>query len=369
MHVYYFAFVGVFERNTYNSSNMQTLAQEPLAPYTSLKCGGLAETLHLPLHREEVIELLAQTDPNDHVWLLGFGSNCLISDEGLPGTTILWCGGDIVQDGDTVIVDAGVWWDSLVKYAITNKLWGLELMSEIPSSVGGAVFGNIAAYGQQVSDTLLWIEVFDRNTGSTRILEKAAIDFAYRESSLQAQPHLIILQAAFKLSPEPLHDLKYESALAIAKELGADIKTLTGRRDAIVETRRRAGSIYHPDDSTAERTAGSFFKNPMVDLEKAKQLAAFDESGKTLERILAQNQIHGGSSHRASAAHVLLAAGFQRGQSWGTVRLHPKHVLKIETLPGATASEVYEVVREIVDTVQERLDITLTPEVRFLGKF
>ena len=355
--------------NTYNSISMQTLAQESLSPYTSLKCGGPAENLHLPVHREEVIELLATTDPNAPVWLLGFGSNCLISDEGLPGTTILWRGGDISQDGDTVIVDAGVWWDGLVKYAITNNLWGLELMSEIPSSVGGAVFGNIAAYGQQVSDTLLWIEVFDRTTGGTRILEKSAIEFAYRESSLQAQPHLIILQAAFKLSPTPLHELKYESALNIARELGADTKTLTGRRETIVETRRRAGSIYHPDDPDAERTAGSFFKNPMVTTEQATELAKFDESGKTLERILSQNQIHGGSSHRASAAHVLLAAGFQRGQSWGNVRLHPKHVLKIETLPGATSSEVYAVVREIVDTVQERLNITLAPEVRFLGKF
>lgn len=348
---------------------MQTLAKEPLAPYTSLKCGGPAETLHLPLLREEVIELLAQTDPGSHVWLLGFGSNCLISDEGLPGTTILWRGGEIIQDGDTVIVDAGVWWDSFVKYAITNNLWGVELMSEIPSSVGGAVFGNIAAYGQQVSDTLLWVEVFDRTTNSTRILEKSAIDFAYRESSLQAQPQLIVLQAAFKLSPTPLHELKYESALNISRELNTDIKTLTGRREAIVETRRRAGSIYHPDDSDAERTAGSFFKNPMVSTEQAVELAKFDESGKALERILAQNQIHGGSSHRASAAHVLLAAGFNRGQTWGNVRLHPQHVLKIETLPGATATEVYGVVREIIDTVQERLDIILTPEVRFLGKF
>lgn len=350
-------------------ANMQSLAKEPLAPYTSLKCGGPAETLHLPTTRSEVIELLAQTQPHDPVWLLGFGSNCLISDEGLPGTTILWRGGEISQDGNTVIVDAGVWWDSVVKYAIMNNLWGLELMSEIPSSVGGAVFGNIAAYGQQVSDTLLWVEVYDRNTGGTRILEKAAIDFAYRESSLQAQPHLIILQAAFGLSPKPLHRLKYESALAIARELGESTESLTGLREIIVETRRRAGSLYHPDDPNAEHTAGSFFKNPMVSTEQATELARYDESGKALARVLDQNKIHGGSSHRASAAHILLAAGFHRGQTWGHVRLHPQHVLKIETLPGATSAEVYDVVREIIDTVQGKLNITLAPEVRFLGKF
>lgn len=348
---------------------MQTLTHTPLAPYTSLRCGGEAETLHLPTTREEVIELLAQTEANDPVWLLGFGSNCLISDGGLPGQTIIWRGGEVTRDGNTIIVDAGVWWDDVVKYAIDQGLWGLELMSEIPSSVGGAVFGNIAAYGQQVSDTLLWVEVYDRTTGGTRILEKSAIDFAYRESSLQTQPHLIILQAAFELSPLPIHTLRYESALSIAHELRENIETLPGVRKVIIETRRRAGSIYHPDDPHAEHTAGSFFKNPMVTTEQATALAHYDESGKALERILDQNKIHGGSSHRASAAHVLLAAGFKRGQTWQHVRLHPQHVLKIETMPGATATEVYDVTREIIETVTKTLDITLTPEVRFLGKF
>lgn len=348
---------------------MNDAADTTLAPFTSLKCGGPAETLQTPTSRTDVIELLADTDSRDTVWLLGYGSNCLISDEGLPGTTIVWRGGDIQQDGTMLIADAGVWWDDLVVYAIKHGLWGLELMSEIPSSVGGAVFGNIAAYGQQVSDTLLWIEVFDRTTGSTRIMDKSAIEFAYRESSLQTQSHLIILQAAFSLADKPLHTLRYESALSIAKELGQDTHTLDGLRKTIVETRRRAGSLYHPNDPQAEHTAGSFFKNPMLTTEQATAMAQYDESGKALERILEQNKIHGGAAHRASAAHVLLAAGFKRGQTWGNVRLHPQHVLKVETLPGATATDVYNVTSEIIDTVKQKLDITIAPEVRFLGKF
>lgn len=348
---------------------MNEAADTTLAPYTSLRCGGPAETLHTPTSRTDVIELLADTDPRDTVWMLGYGSNCLISDAGLPGTTIIWRGGDIQQDGTMLVADAGVWWDDLVVYAIKHGLWGLELMSEIPSSVGGAVFGNIAAYGQQVSDTLLWVEVFDRTTGSTRVMEKSAFEFAYRESSLQSQPHLIILQAAFSLADKPLHALRYESALSIAKELKEDTHTLSGLRKTIVETRRRAGSIYHPDDPKSEHTAGSFFKNPILTTEQATEMAQYDESGKTLERILEQNKIHGGATHRASAAHVLLAAGFKRGQTWGTVRLHPQHVLKVETLPGATATDVYNVTSEIIDTVKQKLDITIAPEVKFLGKF
>ena len=347
----------------------QPSASQNLAQFTSLKCGGDAENLDLPRSRDEVLTLLSDITPETPLWLLGYGSNCLISDKGLPGTTIIWRGGEIWQDGTTLYVDAGVWWDDFVQFAIRKKLWGLELMSEIPSSVGGAIFGNIAAYGQQASDTLLWVEVFDRQSGETKRLEKDMIDFAYRESSLQTQPHLIIVQAAFALATEPLHTLRYESALSVAKEYGYSLDTLEGLRSTIIETRRRAGSLYHPDDPRAEHTAGSFFKNPLVTLAQAEQLARYDESGKTLERLLEQNKIHGGSSQRASAAHVLLAAGFSRGQTWNRVRLHPQHVLKIEALEGATAAEVYSVAQEIILTVKSKLDITLTPEVRFLGSF
>ena len=98
-------------------------------------------------------------------------------------------------------------------------------------------------------------------------------------------------------------------------------------------------------------------------------VAGFDETGKTLDRIINQSKIHGGNAQRASAAHVLLAAGFHRGQTWGNVRLHPHHVLKIETLPGATAQEVYDVTQLILETVKDKLDITLEPEVKFLGNF
>lgn len=348
---------------------MPKLPTSTLAPYTSLRVGGDAEALHVVETREQVIDLLSELAADEPVWILGYGSNCLISDKGLPGTTIVWRGGDIWRDETELIVDAGVWWDDLVVKAIEYGLWGLELTSEIPSSVGGAVFGNIAAYGQQVSDTLLWVEVYDRSSGSTKRLDAKELTFAYRESSLQSDPSLVILQAAFQLSPSPLHELRYSAALSVAEEEGYDTDSLTGRRDTIIETRKRAGSIYHPEDPKAQRTAGSFFKNPLVTAEQAVALAAYDETGKTLERIQEQSKIHGGSAMRASAAHVLLAAGYKRGQTWQHVRLHPDHVLKVETLPGATASEVYTVTREIVSTVKNLLDITIVPEVRFLGDF
>lgn len=346
---------------------VKPLHQHSLAEFTSLKVGGAAEVLLLPQTYGEVVDCL-RNSPNEP-WFLGFGSNSLISDRGLPGTTILWRGGTSSIDGTTLTADAGVWWDDIVQLAIQHQLWGLELMSEIPSSVGGAVFGNIAAYGQQVSDTLAWVEVYDTQKQDIYRLKKDDITFAYRESSLQNEPHRKILRVGFELSASPLHTLKYDSAIVIARELGVDTTTLEGCRETIIETRRRAGSIYHPDDPHAEHTAGSFFKNPLISLEQAKHVAQFDETGKTLERIINQSKIHGGNAQRASAAHVLLAAGFSRGQRWDNVRLHPQHVLKIETLPGATAQEVYDVAHRIIATVKESLGIELEAEVKFLGEF
>ena len=347
---------------------MHVLKNIPLASYTSLGCGGPAEQLLVVKDTAELEAALHQYR-DTQISIFGFGTNSLISDEGIKGTVIITKGGSIIEQGELIIADAGVWWDSLVEFSLAKKLWGIELTSGIPSSVGGAVVGNIAAYGQQVSSSLEWVDVFDLHTGESTRIANEKIKFEYRASSLQQTPHLVVLRAAFRLSPRSTTDLDYASALSIADELKLDTHELEDRRAIILEARKRAGSLYDPEDSSAVHTAGSFFKNPLVDVEQAKKIAAYDESGKSLELLMKQNKIHGGSTARASAAHVLLAAGFHRGQSWGPVRLHPDHILKIENTGGATAQQIYDVAHIIIKQVKEMLDITLVPEVRFIGAF
>jgi UDP-N-acetylmuramate dehydrogenase len=327
----------------------------------------MAEELVIVSSHDEMVQALSECDQT--LTILGYGCNVLISDNGLSGKSIMWRTGGVVVEGDEIIADGGVWWDDVVQIAIAHNLWGLELMSQIPSSVGGAVFGNIAAYGQQVSDTLDWIEIFNCTTKTIQKHNREDFEFSYRSSSLQNHPEYIILRAGFTLSREPKHELRYDSALSVARELGLETNTLENRRKVITETRARAGSLYNPNDPATEHTAGSFFKNPLVNTKQARELASFDETGKTLERIENQNRIHGGDTHRASAAHVLLAAGFSRGQAWGRVKLHDQHILKLQTLEGATAQNVYNVVEDITNTVHVKLGITLEPEVKFLGKF
>jgi UDP-N-acetylmuramate dehydrogenase len=342
-----------------------------LAPYTSLAAGGAAERLYLCKSGEELHGVLAE-NAGTQAWVLGYGANVLISDAGLPGATLLLRGGGITREADTVVADAGVWWDDLVQFAIRENLWGLELMSAIPGGVSAAVVGNIAAYGQAVADTLAWVEVYDRGSGEVRRLQPGELDLSYRYSAFQTDKlqGLVILRAAFALQHAPTKELEYQAALDVVKEKGYDVTTLAGRREAILETRRRAGSLWdyrHPEAYL--HTAGSFFRNPLVSDEAVEKLMAYEENGRTAEMLRKMNQLHGGASKRVSAAHVLLAAGFRRGQAWGPVRLHPDHILKIENIGGASAQAIYDVAQEIVRTVKDKLDIELVPEVRFLGTF
>ncbi len=350
---------------------MKTFEHASLAPYTSFECGGPAEKLIICENYEDA-KKVATVATNEKLWLLGFGCNVLISDSGLSGTTVAFRAGSITRTGNTLIADAGVWWDDLVQKAIQSNLWGLELTSGIPGGVAAAVIGNIAAYGQAASDTLVWIEVYDSKQHIIYKMQPQELGLAYRFSALQHDDmrHLVILRAAFELLDKPTKELTYQSALDVAHEKSYDINTLSGRRQTILGAREIAGSLWdYRKGQHHDRTAGSFFRNPLVTPEQAERIIAFDETGKSAELIKKMNQVHGGDSLRVSAAHVLLAAGFKRGQRWGDVRLHPRHVLKLENVGNASASEIYAVANEIITTVKQNLGITLTPEVRFLGLF
>lgn len=352
---------------------MKTSSNTPLAPLTSLAVGGPAQKLCVCTTTEDIETAIAQAG-EDPVWTLGYGANALISDEGLPGTTVLVRTSGVTRQPDStvIIAEAGVWWDDVVQFAIGEKLWGLELTSGIPGGTGAAIVGNIAAYGQAVSDTLLWIDVLDTTTKQVRQIPVGSLGLGYRTSSFQTDTFggFVILRAAFQLATEPTKDLVYQTALDVAQQHNYDVGTLKGRRQAVLETRRLAGSLWNYRKPDAYlHTAGSFFRNPMVDAETAERLMAYDETGRSLELLKQMNQVHGGEQKRVSAAHVLLAAGFRRGQTWGHVRLHPDHILKIENTGGATAQNIYDVAMEITRTVQDKLNVELSPEVRFLGKF
>jgi UDP-N-acetylmuramate dehydrogenase len=347
---------------------VKILNNEPLAPLTSFGAGGPAEKLITIESSTEIDQALNEVEPAKPVWPMGYGTNVLISDEGLSGTTLLFRNDKIEAAKGLVIADAGVWWDDLVQYSIERNLWGLELMSGIPGSVGAGVFINITAYGQALADQLEWVEAVN-DQGQLQRLNAKELAWGYKQSIFQSShKNWVIVRAAFSLKHQATHGLTYQSALDAAQDLGIDIETLADRRKIIMEARARAGSLFSFKQGEA-KTVGSFFRNPFVTPEQAELVMSFDETGKTKDQIAKMNAVHGGDNLRVSAAHVLLAAGFKRGQEWGPVRLHPKNLLKIENARGATAQQIYDVAQEIMKTVQDRLGIKLEPEAQLLGGF
>ena len=341
-----------------------------LAPLTSFRVGGKAHAYLKLDSAQEFQKTVANANLPQPWWLLGSGSNILISDEGLTGLTLHFQGGQITYQAkeQTVISDSGVIWDDLVLFVLQHELWGIELMSGIPGTVGGAVAININAYGQALADTLKWVDIYDLHNERLRRVDFQKKDWAYKKSPL-AGDNFVILRMALQLAKKPTTKLDYAPALHYADEHNLNHNSLKARRKIIIGTRAKAGSLLNDTPVGRAKTCGSFFRNPIVRLDQIENLIAHDEMAFARKDLIQMNKLHGGQSNRVSAAHVLLAAGFKRGQTFDRVRLHPSHVLKIENYRQASAQEIYDVAKFIQKTVKMKLGITLEFEVKTLGKF
>jgi len=340
-----------------------------LAPFTSFGVGGMAENFIEASNAEQLILILETSDIRP-IHLIGFGSNTLVSDNTLPGLVVCIRGGNMVFDNSGVTVDAGVWWDDVVRKSIENGLWGIELMSEIPGSVGAGIYINITAYGQTLGPLIEWVDAWNPEIQEVIRINKSELLWDYKQSIFQKPENreLVILRAHISLGRKMTEKLEYQKAIDVAAELNLPIDSLQDRRRIIIEARRRAGSLWHPGKEES-KTVGSFFRNPIVDEQLAEEIMSFDETNKTAEQIKSMNLVHGGNTKRVSAAHVMLACGFKRGQQWRNVKLNNLNLLKIEAMPGATAQEIYSVAMLIQKSCRERLGVCLQFEAQLLGKF
>ena len=217
-----------------------------------------------------------QADPPSPVRLLGQGTNLLIADGSLPGTVISAVSPHYSIIGSVVWAEAGLNWDRLVAMTVTRGLWGLELLSGIPGTVGAAAAININAYGQSLADNLVGVEVYDLGTCQPRVLPIKASDWGYKRSPVRGQ---FVTRVGWRLSHQPTTKLLYPSALAYAKQKGLKPTSLDSRRRIILAVRAQVGSLYTPSGLDQAQTCGSYFKNPVVDRRQLKTLLAADESG------------------------------------------------------------------------------------------
>src|SRR3981081_1032157 len=342
----------------------------PLAPLTTLKVGGPARYFVEAKSIGEVQEAVAFARSHQlELFVLGGGSNLVVADAGWPGLGLKVAipgiekrsGGD---DGKTLFdVGAGEPWDKFVSHAVMQHCAGVECLSGIPGSVGGTPVQNVGAYGQEVSDTIESVRALDLKEDRIGVLPKPACGFRYRTSifNTMERGRYIILRVNFRLKRGGAPSLKY----ADFQKYFAERKTppsLVETRAAVREIRRSKGMLIVPGDDDC-RSAGSFFKNPVLSEAQFKDPAERAES-KGLE-IPSYPALD--AQRKVSAAWLVEHSGFSKGYALGPARISNKHALALINRGDAKASDIVRLKDEIQHGVQEAWGILLEPEPVFVG--
>jgi UDP-N-acetylmuramate dehydrogenase len=340
----------------------------PLAPLTTLQVGGPARYVVVARSTAEIVEALGYARARDlPVLVLGGGSNLVVSDAGWPGVVIkiAIAGFEERSEGDKVLFDvgAGEEWDKFVARAVARNCAGVECMSGIPGSVGGTPVQNVGAYGQEVAETIESVLVLDSRDNQVRELCKEACGFSYRTSIFNTteRGRFIILRVTYGLRKGGRPRAEY-----------ADLKkyfagwsttpTLAETREAVRQIRARKAMLIVPGDEDC-RSAGSFFKNPVLTAEEYEELR---------KRAAARNlQIPSypalDAKRKVSAAWLVEHSGFSRGYASGHVGISRKHALAIVNRGGATAAQVLALKEQIQSRVHDIWGIGLEPEPVMVG--
>ena len=358
----------------------------PLAPLTTLQVGGAARYFAELKREDDVSEAVQFAKTRDlPLFVLGGGSNLVIADSGWPGLVLKIAIGGIatpkVQEaaGNAVLfsVGAGVNWDDFVAQAVVQNCAGVECLSGIPGSVGGTPVQNVGAYGQEVADTIESVRALDlRDLGLRNpdwkenrivVLPKPACGFRYRSSIFNSteRGRYIILRVNYRLKRGGAPGLKYADLQKHFAERLAEKKTppsLGETREAVRAIRRSKGMLIVPGDDDC-RSAGSFFKNPVLTEEQFKDLAA-RAAAKGLE-IPSHPALD--AQHKISAAWLVEHSDFSKGYAAGAAGISHKHVLALINRGDAKASDIVGLKNEIQRGVQQAWGIPLEPEPVFVG--
>lgn len=275
------------------------------------RIGGMAAFYIAPENEEQIIEsALWASQRKIPIFILGNGSNLLISDNGWPGLVInvseTFC--DISWDHEKATAQSGAMLNMLISQSIDRALSGLEELSGIPGTIGGAVIMNAGAFSMCVENAVEWVRYFDIATGKIITCSKSAMQFDYRTSLLKNK-HVIILTTGFAFN----HSKSCDELVSI--------------RSSILSRRKEKQPLEYPN-------CGSVFKRPMNNF-----------------------------------AGTLIEKCGLKGMRIGGVEVSVKHANFIINRDNGTAEDVRSLITLVQKTVYEREKILLEPEVIFMGFF
>ncbi|WP_261165796.1 UDP-N-acetylmuramate dehydrogenase [Microbacterium sp. Marseille-Q6965] len=368
----------------------------PLSRLTTLQVGAAPARMVEARTRDELVSALRAVWADGDDWfVLGGGSNLLVADEPFDATVvrILTTGFEEApgaREGHVRLrIEAGQNWDELVAYSVAQGLRGIEAMSGIPGTCGAAPIQNVGAYGQEIVQTLVEVELLDEATGEVQTVPASDLGLGPRTSDLkrhygeEPRRSAVILSLTIELErvgtdPRPVTDARI--AAAIGLPLGAEA-SLQSIRDTVLRIRAAKGMVLDSDDDDT-RSAGSFFNNPIISEQEARTLPEgcprwpmepdIDAvSVIPLERFdgWVPAPVQRRSPVKVSAAWLIENSGLRKGFRLGHSRasLSTKHTLAITNRGGATAAEVAELARFVQTRVAQEFGIELRPEPVFVG--
>jgi UDP-N-acetylmuramate dehydrogenase len=339
-----------------------------LAPHTTLGIGGDARWfLTVSTAHEAVQALHWARAQGQKVFVLGGGSNLVVSDEGFDGLVLQvgFRGLEVRIEQDELHVEAGAGqrWDGVVAQTVAAGFGGLECLSGIPGTVGGTPIQNVGAYGQEVAGSIAAVTAIDREDERVVVLKPSECDFGYRHSRFKGRDRdrFIITHVSFLLKRERPTVVYADVAEYLERAKVAE-PTVEDVRRAVLTTRRGKGMVVDLRD-TDTRSVGSFFTNPVVtEAAHADLDRQFSLKG---ERTPGFRQADG--NVKIPAAWLIERAGFPKGYQKGAAGISTKHPLALINRGGATAREIIDLAVEIKQRVANAFGIRLRTEPIFVG--
>lgn len=318
-----------------SNSDLKTLSPGlvenwPLSRETNFGLGGPARYFWRAETKADLLKALQTAkELKLKTLVIGSGTNLVVSDRGFVGLVIKFehpgSPAKVIQIiGDQLVAPASVSLADLLKFSFTHNLAGLEKLSGIPGTLGGAIVGNAGAYGQSISDHLVSVEIFDGRR--VRQMPKSALGFTYRDSILKRKQKWLVLSATFRLP-------------------AGDKKTLQAESKKIIK-------IRHSKYPAGIKSAGSFFKNLIVakiprpilrQIPPDKIINGKIPAGYLLEEVEAKNLAVGGIQVAPFHSNVLINTGT------GTTR------------------DLKRLVKKLKQLVWRRWQIELNEEIRYIG--
>lgn len=331
-----------------------------LAPYTTLGVGGPAEFFAVARSEEEMSALASEARERGlRFTIIGGGSNILVSDDGIKGLVVV---NDIKAVSSTIVGDevfieagAGEEWDSVVDLAVRSGWWGLENLSAIPGKVGATPVQNVGAYGVEVGELIEQVRALNLLSGEVNRMSKSDCGFGYRDSIFKTATgrNLVILSVTYRLSLLPKPKLHYQDLSRRFGDLDEGQVDVAAIRQAVIEIREGKFPNWKQIG-----TAGSFFKNPVIDKEQYETLAAKYPG--------LPGYAEGDTKVKVSLGWILDNICGLRGQREGNVGLYDKQALVLVNFGGATALEIKNFSDKVCDEVFKKTGIEIEMEVRML---